>query len=120
MVALPCVAMFQNRFVALDECGDPEMDESGNYIWTSEGRAWGRRFIKALESIDNQIRSFGLATTAPPWIKADKFKNKEELRLSNEIARVDCQIANSTNERKELVKYLENAGKLKGLLFETR
>ena len=68
LIALPAIEMIRDPFVVLNAYGEAKFDEDGEYLWTSEGRAWGRRYYEALQAIDKRIRSHAPATLVPAWV----------------------------------------------------
>ena len=118
LIALPNIGVFKDPYIAIDESGEAVFDEDDEFVWTSKGTAWWKQYVATLEGIDNQLRSRTQPTRIPNWVQESRYKNKEEHRLTKELCDVQQRVATLKKEWEELEQQIEDAGKLKGLLFE--
>jgi hypothetical protein len=79
----------------------------------------GKQFVNALVQIDKAIRAQAARTPAPSWVLQDEFALREEGTLKEEIASIDREIVELQNARQTARVKLEEAGNLKGLLYES-
>ena len=79
----------------------------------------GKQFVSALVEIDKAVRVHTDRTPAPGWVLQDEFALREEIMLGKEITSIDQQIAELQNAQAAARTKLEEAGSLKGLLYET-
>ena len=85
-----------------------------DYEWTPTAKEWGNRFLNALSSIDQAMKSQGNRTPIPQWAKSDTYKTNEEITLSEELLDIQGQIAEleRTANREDTVAKLADAGSL--------
>jgi len=79
----------------------------------------GKQFVNALVQIDKAIRVQTERTPAPTWVLQEEFALQEEIALENERASIDQKIVQLQNARTVVNAKIEEAGNLKGLLYET-
>ena len=82
------------------------------------GKVVGNRFLNALSSIDQALKSQSDRTPTPQWVQSDTYKTEEEITLSEELLDIRSQIADLERKNEDKVAKLADAGSLKGLLFE--
>ena len=115
IVALPWIDFDRESFVS-------EKDENGEYkenrTWTSEAIVWGKRYFKALECLDEVLRTQNQTTPIPNWAQDDKFKTNQEVALSETLVKIQTEITTLEQEREKTKEKLSEAGFLKGLLYE--
>ena len=115
LVALPWIDFDRESFVS-------KIDEDGEYkenrTWKPEAKEWGKRYFKALECLDEALRSQNQTTPIPNWAQDDKYKTNKEVALSGTLAQMQTEIVNLEQEREKIKEELAEAGFLKGLLYE--
>lgn len=115
LVALPWIDLDRESFSSRkDENEESEDDRT----WTPEAIVWGKRYFKALESLDRVLRSQNQTTPIPNWAQDDKIKTNKEIALYEELAKVQTEITTLEKNREKVRKDLADASFLKGLLYE--
>ena len=79
----------------------------------------GKQFVNALVQIDKAVRVHAERTPAPTWVLQEEFALEEEITLEKARASIDQKIVELQNARTAVSAKLEEAGNLKGLLYET-
>ena len=115
LVALPWVCLEKEEYIT-DEYEDDEGEIK--YLWTPVAKSWGNRFLNALSSIDQALKSQSDRTPTPQWVQSDTYKTEEEITLSEELLDIRSQIADLERKNEDKVAKLADAGSLKALLFE--
>ena len=115
LVALPWVCLEKEEYIT-DEYEDDEGEIK--YLWTPVAKSWGNRFLNALSSIDQALKSQSDRTPTPQWVQSDTYKTEEEITLSEELLDIRSQIAELERKNEDKVAKLADAGSLKALLFE--
>lgn len=111
LVLLPPLVYDEKKFVKWDPKAKSE-------IWTKEAISFGNRLLKILIDIDKELRRGGDKTPAPAWLSGNEFDLKEEQRIIGEIEAKTQQIDVLITQKNELIKKIDEAGRLKDLLFE--
>jgi hypothetical protein len=88
-------------------------------ITRKAGKSVGKQFVNALVQIDKAVRMHAERTPAPTWVLQEEFALQEEIALKKERASIDQKIVELQNARTAVNANLEEAGNLKGLLYET-
>ena len=112
LVTLPWVEFNRQEFFTYED------DPDGESTWTPEAMEWGIKYVNALKSLDGEIRSRSRATSIPPWAKDEKFRTRNETKLSEELLRTQTNISALERQREKIHERLESAGYLRPLLFE--
>lgn len=117
LVALPWINFDREEFYDEGQrAEDDDVDEE--WTWTPKAIEWGKKYLKALESLDKTIRSQSETTPVPQWAQDDKFRTNQEIALSEEFVQIQTKISDLEKKREEVREKLADAGFLKGLLFE--
>ena len=86
--------------------------------WTPKASEWGRKFLTALESLDQVIRSNRETTPIPQWVCDDSFRTNQEIAMCERLLQIQSSMDELEMERETLENDLADAGYLKGLLYE--
>ena len=117
LVALPWINFDREEFYDEGQrAEDDDVDEE--WTWTPKAIGWGKKYLKALESLDKTIRSQSETTPVPQWAQDDKFRTNQEIALSEELVRIQTKISDLEKKREEVKEKSADAGFLKSLLFE--
>lgn len=111
MVLMPPASYDDEAFTDHGEDGQPDR-------WSEEASRFGSRLASALQAIDKALRGRGLETPTPGWANGERYRLIEEVAIAQEIAKKNRQIERAEQKKRALETSLEDAGKLRGLLFE--
>jgi len=104
--------------ISYDDTVFLKKNTNGQSLWTTEAIKFGKRLVKHLVEIDKVLRKSGERTPPPGWVSADEFKLLEEQTLSTRIEEITAKIDNLLTEKNQLLIELNEAVKLKDLVFE--
>lgn len=96
-----------------------EENQEGEEVLIDSGQRFGNKYLSILVNLDNAARSADASTPPPDWAKDCLFLLSAEPPIQAEIATVASQIGELAERRARLNADLEEAGRLRALLFET-
>ncbi|MYC66095.1 MAG: hypothetical protein F4X12_07165 [Acidobacteriia bacterium] len=111
MLLLPPLRYNQDSFVVRDE-------ESGKACWSREALRFGKRLVATLTALSDAIRAGRSRTPPPRWAQDGKWTTEKERDLLSDIASATASISELHERRTLLEQSLEEAGSLRGLLYE--
>ena len=114
LIALPWIDLARGEF--FDECSDDVQDDSA-FIWTSEAKDWGSKFLRTLTSIEEKLRQSGEHIQPPNWVSDANFMTLEEMKLRKSLADLEDHIVALQNEKKEANARLNEEASMKALLY---
>ncbi len=120
LVALPWIDFYSSRFLADEDDEGEYYDEEIDFEreWTREGTAWGRKYIRTLESLDRAIRAQAAATPVPEWALHDRYSTSREVVLTKKLTATTSRISTFEIARDDIRTQLKDARSLRRLLFE--
>jgi hypothetical protein len=87
-------------------------------FWRKEATVLGQRLVAAFVGASQALLKEGKRTPVPEWATAPAYSLPIEDRARAEVAKVDREIANLAEGRKELERGVEEAAELRALLYE--
>lgn len=93
-------------------------EKDGELCWTEEARRLGKRLVASVVGIDDALRLAVNRTPAPNWTSASSYRMVEEAKLDAKILECNTAMAKLKAEKTELEERLNEAGRLRDLLFE--
>ena len=87
-------------------------------LWTYKALRFGKRLLPTLVSLADSLATGRSRTPPPAWAQDSRWVTNQEATLRSEITSVTEQIAAYQGRRTDLQQQLENAGALRGLLYE--
>lgn len=86
--------------------------------WTPEALRFGKRLVATLVALSESLRAGRARTPVPAWAQDGKWVTTRETTVRAEISAVMESIAELQERRTTLQQQLEEAGFLRGLLYE--
>jgi hypothetical protein len=90
----------------------------GERRWTREGLRFGKRLVATLVALSETLRAGRARTPPPAWAQSDNWATQKETSIRTEIASVTNSVSELQERRTGLQQRLEEAGVLRGLLYE--
>ena len=87
-------------------------------VWTPEALKFGKRLSATLAALSDGLRAGRARTPPPAWAQDGKWSTQTERDLLDQIASVTKSISELQERRTELDHRFEEAGLLRGLLYE--
>lgn len=88
-------------------------------FWNKQGVVLGQRLVHALSGATEALRQRSDHTPPPEWATGSIYLTQRESSLAEEVDGLDQKIAKISARRAELTVQLQEAGSLRGLLYET-
>jgi hypothetical protein len=93
-----------------------EPDES--YVWTEEAVKAGKRLLGHFVEIDKALKESFDRTPIPQWAQDQAFISAKEKEVQGQLLIVENRLEELAQEKERLLTKLQEAGFLRGLLFE--
>jgi hypothetical protein len=92
--------------------------KDGECEWNKKGQQFGHRLLTAIIEIDRSLRQSRAVTPTPEWAQAAEFILPKELKLRQEVLKIDEKIEILQKHRLKTKALLTNESNLRSLLFE--
>jgi len=102
----------------LEEYSIESDDPKTGYVWTQEAVQAGKRLLSHLVDIDKSLKDSFDRTPMPPWAKNNIYQSSKEKELQGELLVVENKLEELSQEKEALKTKLDEAGYLRGLLYE--
>lgn len=96
-----------------------ETNKDEEEVWTKQGIGLGKDFVKYLAAIKKYLASGNEITPPPDWVNADQYKTHSQQTAEKKIAENIGKIRELEEANSKLYIHVEDAARLKGLLYET-
>lgn len=87
-------------------------------VWTAEALRFGKRLLGTLVALSECLQAGRSRTPTPAWAQDGRWVTQRETSVRAEIASVSGSISELQDRRTQLHQKLEEAGGLRGLLYE--
>ena len=87
-------------------------------FWTEEALIFGEKLASCLVEMDKIISSGRKATPPPEWTQHTEYRIENEATLEKKIKAITKNIEELSSNRTELMRQLDQEGKLRRLLYE--
>lgn len=87
--------------------------------WRKEATALGKRFVNALIAASEAFQREGKRTPVPDWAEASEYSLPTEQYLRDDLVRIDREMTEMAQRRKQLLGKVEEAAGLRWLLYES-
>lgn len=114
MILLPDIDFYPDDFLEEVDIGEDEVETH----WTNKALQFSSRLIKAVVSINTALVHDADYTPEPDWATGDSFVLKSEDKLRTNLLTVESKIDKLLDNKSSLLKELDKAGRLRGLLYE--
>lgn len=111
LVLLPPLFYDEKKFVKYDQ-------KKKQNLLTKDALKFGNRLLQILIDIDKMLKEGGDKTPLPEWAAENNFELVEENQIKSEIEKNTKQIDKLVVQKNEFITKLDEAIKLKNLLFE--
>lgn len=102
----------------LDEYSAESDEPETGYVWTQEAEQAGKRLLSHIIEIDKALKDSFDRTPMPQWAKDKSYQSSKERELQGELLVVENKIEELSQEKEALITKLQEAGYLRGLLYE--
>jgi hypothetical protein len=111
LLLLPPIRYDEKAFLKYDK------DERSR-VWTPEALKFGKRLSATLVALSDSLRAGRARTPPPAWAQDRKWATQVEQHVLDEISAVTSSISELQERRTDLERQLDEAGVLRGLLYE--
>ncbi len=114
MVVLPDMDFSPESF--FEEVGTADGFEE---VWSDLAEQFSARLVKCVSSLSSALRSEGEHTPEPDWASSSAYSLDKELQLISGLSKIEDKIADLQLKKNKALSDLRDAGRLRGLLYET-
>jgi hypothetical protein len=100
----------------IDFYDDSLLDEDGE--WTEESKRFSKRLLASIVAMDKVLKGTEEYTPEPSWASGDIYRLSKEKALSEKLLVLETRIEEVQREKESLLGLLQDAGRLRGLLYE--
>jgi len=111
LLLLPPIRYDEKAFLKYDK-------EERARVWTPAALKFGKRLSATLVALAEELRAGRSRTPPPAWAQDGKWETRTERELLDEIVSVTTSISDMQERRTTLEQQLQEAGTLRGLLYE--
>lgn len=114
MFLLPDIDFYPDDFFEEVDVGDGEVENH----WSNKALQFSSRLVKTVVSINVALVHDADYTPEPDWATSDDFTLKAEDKLRVSLLSVESKIEVLLDKKSSLLNELDQAGRLRGLLYE--
>jgi hypothetical protein len=95
-----------------------ENKEDGEYYWTAEAIAFGKKFVSSICALDKAARSTGELSAVPDWLTQDKYVLPKEEKARSKLIEVESKIDKLQKMKEQFEQEIADESVMKRILYE--